>query len=86
MARRILRDEAMTTVVVGKPAGVVSDRTLKSRAAMTRFYRQSIDDALDTTVGDKGLSHARALDRELASCAPALDKIRRWHDGTDCRC
>jgi glucose-6-phosphate isomerase len=42
-------------------------------------YRHSIEDALDTSVGDKGLSRT-ALDRALVELRPALDKIRHWHD------
>ncbi len=43
------------------------------------YYRHSIDDALDTSVGAKGLARA-SLDRALADLRPALDKIRHWHD------
>lgn len=49
---------------------------------MTSYYRQSIDDALDTSVGDKGLSRA-SLDRAMAELRPALDKIRHWHDSNE---
>jgi glucose-6-phosphate isomerase len=42
------------------------------------FYRQTIDDALDTSVSAKGLSRA-SLDRAMAELRPALDKIRHWH-------
>ncbi len=42
------------------------------------FYRQTIDDALDSSVGAKGLSRA-SLDRAMAELRPALDKIRHWH-------
>ncbi|MDP1838016.1 MAG: glucose-6-phosphate isomerase, partial [Reyranella sp.] len=42
------------------------------------FYRHAIDDALDTSVGAKGLSRA-SLDRAMAELRPALDKIRHWH-------
>jgi glucose-6-phosphate isomerase len=41
-------------------------------------YRHSIEDALDTSVGDKGLSRT-ALDRALVELRPALDKLRAWH-------
>ncbi len=44
---------------------------------MTAYYRQSINDALDSSVGDKGLSKA-SLDRGLKELAPALDKLRQW--------
>ncbi len=43
------------------------------------FYTHVIDDALDTSVGAKGLSRA-SLDRAMAELRPALDKIRHWHD------
>jgi glucose-6-phosphate isomerase len=43
------------------------------------YYRHAIEDALDTSVGDKGLSRT-ALDRALVELRPALDKIRHWHD------
>lgn len=42
------------------------------------FYRQTIDDALDNSVGAKGLSRT-SLDRAMAELRPALDKIRHWH-------
>ena len=42
------------------------------------FYRHGIDDALDTSVGAKGLTRA-SLDRELARLKPALDILRGWH-------
>lgn len=42
------------------------------------FYRQTIDDALDSSVGAKGLSRG-SLDRAMAELRPALDKIRHWH-------
>lgn len=42
------------------------------------FYRQTIDDALDTSVGAKGLSRA-SLDKAMAELRPALDKLRHWH-------
>jgi glucose-6-phosphate isomerase len=46
------------------------------------FYRHAIDDALDTSVGAKGLSRT-SLDHELERLRPALDKLRQWHkDGT----
>ena len=45
-------------------------------------YTQVIDDALDTSVGAKGLSRA-SLDRELVKLRPALDRLRAWRaDGT----
>ena len=43
------------------------------------LYSHVIDDALDTSVGAKGLSRA-SLDRAMAELRPALDKIRHWHD------
>lgn len=46
------------------------------------FYSHSIDDALDTSVGAKGLSRA-SLDRAMAELRPALDKIRHWHDSNE---
>jgi glucose-6-phosphate isomerase len=49
---------------------------------MTSYYRQSIDDALDTSVGAKGLSRA-SLDRAMAELRPALDRIRHWHDSNE---
>ena len=42
----------------------------------------SIDDALDSSVGDKGLSKS-SLDRGLKELAPALDKLRHWHDSNE---
>ena len=46
------------------------------------FYRHAIDDALDTSVGAKGLSRT-SLDHELERLRPAIDKLRQWHkDGT----
>ena len=42
------------------------------------FYRHAIDDALDSSVGAKGLSRA-SLDKAMAELRPALDKIRHWH-------
>ncbi len=42
------------------------------------YYRHSIDDALDTSVGANGLSRA-SLDRAMSELRPALDKIRHWH-------
>ena len=45
-------------------------------ATMT-YYRHSIEDALDTSVGVKGLSRT-SLDRELVRLRPALDKLRAW--------
>jgi glucose-6-phosphate isomerase len=42
------------------------------------FYRQAIDDALDTSVGARGLSRT-SLDRAMAELQPALDRIRHWH-------
>lgn len=49
---------------------------------MTSYYRHSIDDALDTSVGAKGLSRA-SLDRAMAELRPALDRIRHWHDSNE---
>jgi len=46
------------------------------------FYRHTIDDALDSSVGAKGLSRAN-LDRAMAELRPALDKIRHWHDSNE---
>ena len=46
------------------------------------FYRHTIDDALDSSVGAKGLSRA-SLDRAMAELRPALDKIRHWHDSNE---
>jgi glucose-6-phosphate isomerase len=46
------------------------------------FYRQSIDDALETSVGAKGLGRA-SLDRAMSELRPALDKIRGWHDSNE---
>ena len=43
------------------------------------LYSQSIDDALEETVGKAGLSRA-TLARELERAARALHKIRRWKD------
>lgn len=45
---------------------------------MTSYYRQSIDDALESSIGAKGLSQ-RSLDAAMAELRPALDKIRHWH-------
>jgi glucose-6-phosphate isomerase len=45
---------------------------------MTSYYRQSIDDALEGSVGGKGLSQ-KSLDAAMAELRPALDKIRHWH-------
>src|SRR5258708_7611365 len=42
------------------------------------LYSHVIDDALDTSVGAKGLSRS-SLDRELGKLGPALDKLRAWH-------
>jgi len=42
------------------------------------FYRQTIDDALDSSVGARGLSRA-SLDKAMSELRPALDKIRHWH-------
>ncbi|MBM3644893.1 MAG: glucose-6-phosphate isomerase [Alphaproteobacteria bacterium] len=45
-------------------------------------YRQSIDDALDASVGARGLART-ALDRELVKARGALDQLRAWHaDGS----
>ncbi len=49
---------------------------------MTSYYRHSIDDALETSVGAKGLSRS-SLDRAMAELRPALDKIRHWHDSNE---
>ncbi len=46
------------------------------------FYTHVIDDALDSSVGAKGLSRA-SLDRAMAELRPALDKIRHWHDSNE---
>ncbi len=45
---------------------------------MSSYYRQSIDDALEGSIGAKGLSQ-RSLDAAMAELRPALDKIRHWH-------
>ncbi|TAJ36308.1 MAG: glucose-6-phosphate isomerase [Reyranella sp.] len=45
---------------------------------MTSYYRQSIDDALEGSIGGKGLSQ-KSLDAAMAELRPALDKIRHWH-------
>jgi len=42
------------------------------------YYSQQIDGALETTVGERGLSRA-SLDRAMSELQPALDKIRHWH-------
>jgi glucose-6-phosphate isomerase len=42
------------------------------------YYRHAIDDALDSSVGAKGLSRT-SLDKAMAELRPALDKIRHWH-------
>ena len=45
-------------------------------------YTHIIDDALDTSVGAKGLPRA-VLDQDLARLRPALDRLRTWKaDGT----
>lgn len=45
-------------------------------------YTHIIDDALDTSVGAKGLPRA-VLDQDLARLRPALDRLRAWKaDGT----
>lgn len=49
---------------------------------MTSYYRHSIDDALDTSVGAGGLSRA-SLDHAMAELRPALDRIRHWHDSNE---
>lgn len=49
---------------------------------MTSYYRHSIDDALQGSIGDKGLSQ-RSLDEAMAELRPALDRIRRWHDSNE---
>jgi glucose-6-phosphate isomerase len=46
------------------------------------FYTHVIDDALDASVGAKGLPRA-SLDRAMAELRPALDKIRHWHDSNE---
>ena len=53
VARRLLRDEAMTTVVVGKPVGLCPPIPERGRAML---YSQNIDDTLESKVGKKGLS------------------------------
>lgn len=42
------------------------------------LYRHDIADALEASVGAKGLTQA-SLDRDLAKLAPALDILRTWH-------
>jgi glucose-6-phosphate isomerase len=49
---------------------------------MTNYYRHSIAEALDASVGAKGLSRA-SLDRAIVELRPALDKIRHWHDSNE---
>lgn len=49
---------------------------------MTSYYRQSIDDALEGSVGAKGLSQG-SLDAAMAELRPALDRIRHWHDSNE---
>lgn len=49
---------------------------------MTSYYRHSIDDALDTSVGARGLSRT-SLDRAMVELRPALDRIRHWHDSNE---
>ena len=42
---------------------------------MTAYYRQSIDDALDSSVGDKGLSHASLDRRWLKELRPRARQV-----------
>ncbi len=42
------------------------------------FYRHHVADALEASIGAKGLPKA-SLDRDLAKLAPALDILRKWH-------
>jgi glucose-6-phosphate isomerase len=49
---------------------------------MSSLYRHSIDDALADRIGAKGLGRA-SLDRAVAELAPALDRIRHWHDSNE---
>ncbi len=46
------------------------------------YYSQDIDDALQGSIGEHGLSKA-SLDRAMAELTPALDKIRHWHDSNE---
>ncbi len=46
---------------------------------MTSYYRHSIEDALERSIGDKGLPQ-KSLDEAMAELRPALDRIRHWHD------
>jgi glucose-6-phosphate isomerase len=49
---------------------------------MTSYYRHSIDDALDSSIGAKGLTR-NSLDRLLVQLRPALGKLRaRRYDGS----
>jgi glucose-6-phosphate isomerase len=49
---------------------------------MSSYYRQSIDDALEGSIGAKGLSQ-KSLDAAMAELRPALDKIRHWHQSNE---
>jgi glucose-6-phosphate isomerase len=49
---------------------------------MSSYYRQSIDDALEGSIGAKGLSQ-KSLDAAMAELRPALDTIRHWHDSNE---
>jgi glucose-6-phosphate isomerase len=46
------------------------------------YYTQNIDDTLESSIGRHGLARA-SLDRAMAELAPALDKIRHWHDSNE---
>ncbi len=46
------------------------------------FYRHDVTDALEASVGAKGLPQA-SLDRELARLPAALDILRKWHKDND---
>lgn len=49
---------------------------------MTSYYRHSIEDALERSIGDKGLPQ-KSLDEAMAELRPALDRIRHWHDSDE---
>lgn len=46
------------------------------------YYTQTIDDALEGSIGRHGLSRA-SLDKAMAELVPALDRIRHWHDSNE---
>lgn len=49
---------------------------------MTSYYRHSIEDALERSIGDKGLPQ-KSLDEAMAELRSALDRIRHWHDSDE---